>query len=502
MIPADIIMERLLCYGLFPESISKIFSSKSFGEWAPQNMATISRSNYTKRKYSLVEYKLTRNNNTPRYIGIPNPFSYYDICECTHKNWSKIAEIFELFSNYLETSMIIPKATNKNLRLITMSSYDQPKNKEELITTKQFGKKYLVKADISSFYHSVYTHVVPWALVGRAVARTNPSDRRWFNRIDIALRSSQEKETLGLPIGCDTSALFAEIILARVDNKLKKYQYTRYVDDYNCYCSSREQAECFIRDLSRELKEYRLKLNPRKTKISELPMALNENWVGQLKLYSNIDEVNKYSKARVIAFLDLASELFNNNPDESSIRYAAKIILSKKFTDYSTYILILKYFLNLCYLYPYIIDVIDDLVEIGLNKFPVQHLAIKENLKNSLGTIIKEHSQYHRSDVMTWGIFMLIKYDIYIGDYKTIQKRIILTKDCVSCLLSYIYCKVYQLSIIEYKDVFNSRKADKSWWLYTYEYCRLEKLPLVEEELEKTRVGGISFLCKTLTEKL
>lgn len=502
MMDKDKVLYRLLCYGLFPESLMNIFTSESFHQWL-NSKTSIRRGQ--KIKYSLLDYKLTRNNNSPRYLGIPNPFRFAEICFLMHEYWDSIEKNFNLNSTYRTTSMVVPNLDNKSKRMVTLNSYDQPKEKEELITSKQFGKKYLVHADISNFYPSIYTHVIPWALESKDIARKycgSQHKNRWFNKIDKALRDAQERETLGLPIGCDTSAIFAENLLAKIDSRLKKYDYIRFVDDYKCYCKTKDEAERFMQKLSCELKEYRLKLNVRKTRILNLPIQLNENWVRQLKLYTNIQEINQCSKGRVIAFLDLSSELFNKNPDESSIRYAAKTIMRKKFTDYATYMLILQYFLNLCYLYPYIIDVIDELVGVGMKSFESQKEKIGNLLEVSLNKIMNEHVQYHRSDAIAWSIFMIIKYNLKIDNFLRVVKKIIKTKDCIPVLLIYLYTKINEIKLDEFSKIAQKYYSDHGWWLFNYEYGRIENKHVDDSELELLRKDNISFLTKLILDKL
>jgi len=84
----DIILEKLLCYGFFPERLDGIFTSELFGKWIIANNAKINtpRNN----RYSLLSYKLTRNNNSPRHMGIPHPLGFFRVCKEIFDNWEKI----------------------------------------------------------------------------------------------------------------------------------------------------------------------------------------------------------------------------------------------------------------------------------------------------------------------------------------------------------------------------------------------------------------------------
>ena len=79
-------------------------------------------------------------------------------------------------------------------------------------------------ADISSFYPSVYTHTIPWALHSKAVAKKNKAknDTYFGNILDGCSMGVQDWQTVGLPIGPDTSHIIAEIIGVAIDLQIKE----------------------------------------------------------------------------------------------------------------------------------------------------------------------------------------------------------------------------------------------------------------------------------------
>jgi hypothetical protein len=489
MTPEEI-YKKLLCFGFFPEKLEGILTSKEFGKWIIKNESKINIEN--KKRFSVITYKLTRNNNSPRYLQIANPFGFVRLAREIKKNWEKIEKKI-LYSGYEDKSMIRPVEDNSNKRLISLNSYDQPKNKESILLSLQFGKKFYVHADIASCFPSIYTHSFSWALVGKNEAKKNQQqDRKWYNRIDAAVRNLQDGETKGISIGPDSSGILAELILSQIDKKLKKYDYLRFIDDYQCYCATQEEAESFITELAKALEEYRFILNTKKTKILPLPQALNEDWVRKLRRFTDWDEINKYSKNKVLGYLDLASELFVENPGESSIRFAAQTIKKKEFGDYDSFNLVFSYFLNLCFLYPYVTDICGDFIEKGLEKFPEKEDEIKEKAQTAFSKHILEHIKNTRSDALVWSIFYSIKFDLEIPNWTKLQVKILKSQDCVSTLLTYLYCKKRG---INFPDI-TSQLDFNTWWLFIYEYYRIEgrSLRSKDSEFEKMRLKNISFL--------
>lgn len=106
------------------------------------------------------------------------------------------------------------------------------------------GAKYVANVDISTCFPSMYTHSLPWALVGKDFAKKNRSSQYWFNELDFYVRGTTNGETHGILIGPHASNVLSEIILVCIDNELleKGWKYIRNIDDYTCYVNSYEDA--------------------------------------------------------------------------------------------------------------------------------------------------------------------------------------------------------------------------------------------------------------------
>ena len=146
-----------------------------------------------------------------------------------------------------------------------------------------FGKRYMVKADISSCFPSIYTHALSWALATKEVAKQKRNDKSlWYNQIDYRARRMTHDETHGLLIGPHASNLLSEVILIAIDSKLNKWQYIRAIDDYTCFVNSYEDGQKFLTELGAALRSYDLSLNHKKTEIAQLPLAATEQWQRQI----------------------------------------------------------------------------------------------------------------------------------------------------------------------------------------------------------------------------
>ncbi|TQI71213.1 reverse transcriptase (RNA-dependent DNA polymerase) [Gramella sp. Hel_I_59] len=500
------VFEKLLDYGLFPEKIDKIFTSHTFGSWVRENDIK----KYQKNEFSNIVFHLTRNNNAPRILNIPHPIAYHRLAKAIRNNWMEISNKIGEVDDYFDRSMIIPKPNNLSKRLVSMLSYDQTNDQKFLTLEKSFEAKYLVHADIANCYPSIYSHAVPWALVGKKEAKGNNDKRLWYNKLDFAIRSTQRNETVGIPIGPDTSSVFSELILSQIDKKLSDYKYFRYIDDFKCYCKSKEEADTFINKLSKELENFNLRLNQKKTEIIELPVPIEEDWIRQLKSYANTfleeDELKNKHTNYVSEFIDLAIRLAQKDPNDSAIKYAVKILSKKVYNDRDLYILLIMYLSRVCFIYPYFIDVFDEI----LSKNSL-HYDIIELIEKEINSILKEHKEYSRSDVALWGIHLSLKYDFQIEDFENYSKYLIEDRDCLPVLLCYEYSKKNDLKLDKYfalvKELIDE-KLEEEWWVYIYslyfDYPNKPALKTIrtKDVFFEMRKGEVQFIRQNINQKL
>lgn len=155
--------------------------------------------------------------------------------------------------NYMVSRIHLRKS--KDTKALFSMQYKNWKTDGNPETDLLLGNRYVVKADISTCFPSIYTHSIPWALVGKENSKKNRDKKMWFNQIDKACCCCKNGEMHGLLIGPHASNLISEIILTQVDQRLwdMGWRYIRAIDDFTCYVSSFEAEERFIADLRREM---------------------------------------------------------------------------------------------------------------------------------------------------------------------------------------------------------------------------------------------------------
>jgi hypothetical protein len=143
--------------------------------------------------------------------------------------------------------------------------------------------------------------------------------------IDEAVRNTQDKQTLGVPVGPVTSDLISELLGTSIDVELSLLRPAlkglRYVDDYYRYFATRAEAEAALADLHRVANHFAVEINPLKTKISELPEPIQPTWKSELRSHvirSGSEEDD------LIDFFSRAFENASKYPGNNVLKYAVK----------------------------------------------------------------------------------------------------------------------------------------------------------------------------------
>lgn len=424
-IEKDFVFEALLRHNYLPtqrktrEEMPPVFTTKRLSIDVACKLAAldVKRSgNYF--GYDQIEYRMTRFNYVSRPLSIPHPVPHSKLCKTISDCWNQLEHI-----SVNPRSGIKPQK-HADGRLVIMD-YDDSLTKSRSRQKQVFGKRFRVHSDISNCFPSIYSHAVPWALVGFEEAKAKKGKKfEWFNQLDEALRQTKRGETQGIAIGPATSNVISEIILAKIDKSLgdKGFEFIRYIDDYTCYCDSEERAQDFIRQLSAELSRYKLMLNIKKTEVRKLPEPMSDDWVISLTAaIPSGDTINSY---QAIHFLEFALTLSNRFPEGSVMKFALKA-LTKKTLDIDAKLDVLDYGLALAFHQPFLLPLMEKLLS-------DTWLLSQIGAPTKLNAIVREHAKLHRSDGMSWGLYLLGKHDAEVSPETA--DEVIQTEDAISIL--------------------------------------------------------------------
>jgi hypothetical protein len=484
-ITPEYLYHGLLAYGLFTEKLPPIFTSNGFFDYCQESNPHI-----TKKHSDYIYYESMREINIPRQFGIPNPFLYQKLCASLRDNWENLLHYFKLQTkdnNHKISRLHIRKLENSPA--VFEMNYKNWKIDGSHEPDLLMGKKYIVHADIASCFPSIYTHAIPWALVGKDIAKNNRDQNKWFNKIDFCTRNLKDQETHGLLIGPHASNLLSEIILVNIDNKLSTqgwHNFTRHVDDYTCYVSTYEEGQRFISALSDNLRFYDLLLNYKKTSINELPYASVEQWVRQLNALVVKTRKETLNYKDVEAYWDNVIEImYKNGKKASIINYALKI-MDKKNISSNAQEYCIKTILHYVYIYPYLVRLLDKYIFENYN-------VEKDTIRNFSHRIYADAREHNNFEEMLYALFFSIKYDFIIDNFSC--DDILQKNDCMLLIIAYLYClnkKIHIKALLDKATELSKHDQDFGRnWLYIYEIMPKKKL---KSEWKKMKERGITFI--------
>lgn len=482
-ISADELYDSLVGFGLFTNKLPPCFSSKTFLDYCKTM-----KNNFGKRTYGHVVYENIRNINIPRQLGIPVPMAYEIQCKLLKEHWEDIIKHFQKCTeeqNDFKISRIhVRKMYNK--QYIFEMNYDNWK-KDSISGSLKVGKKCMVKADISKCFPSIYTHSIPWAILGKKYAKDHRNNNCWPNELDTYCRNMKSGETDGLLIGPHSSNIISEIILCTIDKELVKnnWNFIRHIDDYEAYVNNEDDAGRFLNDLQHELRKFNLSLNHKKTKVIKLPVQINEYWIRKINTFDCLTDTIDYKKCSY--YLDLALELFMQDNNASVLKYAIKVLSSKNLTKNAQKLFEQTVF-QWSLIYPYIVPLLEEYV------FKICETN-KEKIKVLVNQIFKEYFPKMIFEASSFAVYWAIKFDLDINEISV--DKAMETGDTIFMVLVYEYYKNKKAKD-EIKEIKNFAKGIKDeptyfdqHWIFMYEVLSKEDL---ENEWAAIKNKGVSFI--------
>jgi len=345
----------------------------------------------------------------------------------------------------------------------------------------------MVKADISNCYPSIYSHAIPWAAVGFTHAKASRAATEWFNELDNCVRTLKRCETQGVGIGPGASAIVAEVILARVDEDLKKkYEFVRFIDDYRAYCADETEAQHFISDLGDALAKYKLRLNTKKTGISILPQAHLPAWRSELAMQlRGLEYVNA---STATTFLSLAMTTANEHPEGSVVKYALKSLIRSPISPEAKFELGYQV-IDLAFHQPNLLPSLGNLLDIKRRNC---------HFSDEFQKIAYEHASKRRSDGVCWSLYFLKTYGVKVPDQ--VANEVLASHDCMSLIMLYISGETrHRKQVIDFaKSLREVDNYDKDkYWLLLYKIFEEGRMgnPYTGDDTFKTlKDNRVSFM--------
>lgn len=342
-------MKALVAKGYFPRELPPAFTTEDFGhhvndildEWRT-NKIFIEKSagnipGKKKKKRSAFTYKVSdaeieviskpKRGYERRNIHITHPIPQALLSYELAKNWRVVQKWLSRQTYSLDEIRV----SDKFPRSIKGINFQTHRAKKAYI---EATSDWLVKTDISRFYPTVYTHSIAWAAYGKERVKGNLQlySSSLADRLDVLIRACNRNQTIGIPIGPETSRIIAEVISSRIDSDfhdkmpdVPKKSVDRLQDDWFVGVNTLEEAETVLSAITVMYRSYSLEINGNKTSIDHIIASSKSSWISEIGAFLS-HRPGPIRAARLKELLLLSLRLQSDSPSEPVVNYVLSII--------------------------------------------------------------------------------------------------------------------------------------------------------------------------------
>jgi hypothetical protein len=500
-------IERLLSYGYVFKELPPSFNSVTLGV----NYTAIKGLTFATNK--CIEFSIPKGQYSRRILGLSHPANFIQIVThiCEPGNWNILQNHYSKstfsHSRVVENKEAGTKILNKDNRAIK-TNYGKLSDSKEKTIVDSFDMLYELKIDISKFYPSAYTHALVWAILEKErakelwkmkAAKTTEPDYNLYefaDTLDNYCRYCQDNQSVGIPIGPDTSHIIAEIIGTYIDIQLKTkfpdVKAFRYFDDYHIYIDTEEKAQKALKYLQQILADLQLSINEAKLSIQKFPFAFQEAWVKEI----NDVWFTEVKSSNIKQYFSVLFGLANKHPDNSSTIFSYGLRTFEKRTIEITdahWEVFESLLLKSVLVEPSILEVASRIFE------TYKHIVSKKKLKDVLIKILEYHCELNHHYETVWALWMFKQFGLELP--RTFIDRVINLADNFSIL---VLLDLHQEKLISdggltVKDKQNitdilDLKQTTDWLLY-YEAVEVKKWVTASKrtDLDPISKANISF---------
>lgn len=463
-------LRRLLSHGFFAPELPPCFVSNDLAKYRRSILNRIeafpeiqNRPAYYKYITEPVWFYAPRFAKDDRRHGVPNPISYLLLSKVVADNYVQLRKL----TKQSGLSASPPVFDWSGARALIRPSIDM---RDDFRVNLSSRREEYVAADIRAFFHSVYTHSIPWAIHGKAFAKANRGYNHYGNLLDLLSRNLQDGQTIGLPVGPDTSRLLAEVVASAMDAQLRAQlgvsanDASRYIDDYTISTPQPRSGEDIIASLRQAAALFELELNSDKSAIVPTSTRHTSGWKQALRAAIPTGSIDL---GRMQHFFYEVGRVCEDHPDVNVEKYAfsnARTAFMRS-TDWSSVqsLLINAYRRNS--------TLVSLLVEVCILR-QLQHGDVNTAiLKDFLDHRIPALARANRTGEIVWLLFLAIRLRIRLS--RTVTTPLWKLENA---LVGILVAAAASMQLVEGNADFtlwdasqNSAGLKGSMWLYVYE---------------------------------
>ncbi|UWM83214.1 RNA-directed DNA polymerase [Rhizobium sp. SRDI969] len=342
-------LKALLETGYFPEELPPPFTTADFAKYRRTiGSAWSGLENYPNYPRTNPErFSIPKVTNWRRELAVVNPIAQYHVAKIVADNWQQISSHLDTRGFGVEKLVI----KQNEIRAVPTPDFRFVSLRHSEISALH---NHALVADISRFYGTLYTHAIAWALHTKAWAKANLNNSAVYDaclgaRLDKAIRKGQDNQTIGIPVGPDTSRVIAEIVAVSIDAhvqaklSISSDSIVRNVDDWYIGFDNVGQAEEAVAVLAAAARDYELEIHPEKTRVLNAASEVQPIWPTVLRQ----NPISRYfvDQARTIDhYFALAFHHAAENKSQNVLRFAVNLlssvdILKQNWPQFETYLL-------------------------------------------------------------------------------------------------------------------------------------------------------------------
>ena len=315
----------LLVRGHLPENLPPAFRTDRIGDLLAGRNEVFSKVATRAATYNASKRGLTR-----RAFSFVHPGTAHDLAEFV----SSRAAALDAFMRASPFSLSIPRHVPESDRAVEIASHGELEE-QRLLRLSRY--RFIARTDISRYYHSIYTHSIPWALHGKTTAkadRRSNSSTVYGNRLDHILRQGQDGQTIGIPVGPDASRYVAEILATAIDAEFMMrggangITVLRHVDDVWIGADTHAEAEAALWRYRESIRAFELDINETKTRIYANDFPFSESWPTDIatRIETALGSPGRKIPERLRAALEFAFAMAGSSGDDGVLKYTLRFL--------------------------------------------------------------------------------------------------------------------------------------------------------------------------------
>jgi hypothetical protein len=479
--PRQSIAACLVQTAYLPTEIPPAITTRGLAEWCRSNYRKLDQTREVLKSPTHYErFSAPRENGTRRDLALVHPSAQLLITLILTEHHQRIRRLIA----GTQISRYAPEPDPENFRSFKGVQF---RGLDAARSAVAQSRAFILSADISRFFYTVYTHSLEWAVRGKDVVkaqRANPrgksrkAQKHWTQELDSALGLCQSRETFGIPVGPDTSRIVAEILLSGVHKQrplnslLSQARGYRLVDDFFLGFDTEQACREALTALRDALATFNLQLNEDKTFIVSARSIFIDRWRFELTSAEPRGSADARTEARNIRrYSELALYHSKNVGNATPVRWATRRLHGMTFKA-GNFNLLLNILLRFGRDFPTCIDLVSTFII--NNKGACSERQARTNVEEWVRAIFRSEAKQGHDFEVAWALVICGALGIPVSkvDFRVYSESACSVVFAILGLLNERHLLADPLSSFEWRAETKKSGLHGPHWLMFYEGVR------------------------------